>query len=270
MQTECRAQAIGPDTSNRTSSEVAMKIAVYIDGQDQLVSLYEPGRFCVYQGGGGDWTRTQEIAFAVGDSTSLAAIKSEIASAVAQLDGCEVLLSGSVKGFLYSYLQEEFGFRIWKSEGVLLKQLAEVELYEVERAEQQRSSSSSCAVAAGCASGGCGGGRARRAVAAPVDTARVGAATAAEDLGSGCFRIDLISALSGDAKLNSRQILLPILEGTAFDKLEILCDHLPKWFAPKLRELNLKADCAPLETGHGVKAIVSHAGGCGQQQEPVT
>jgi len=241
-----------------------MKIAVYIDAEDHLVSLYEPGRFCIYQGSGSDWTRTQEIAFAVGDSASLGSIKRAFASAVAQFDGCEVLLSGSVKGFLYSYLQE-FGFRIWKSEGVLVEQLAGVEQREIERAEAERAAPKSCAVAAGCASGGCGGGRARRVAAAPISTAE-GAAMAAEDLGSGRFRIDLISALSGHARLNSRQILLPILEGTAFDKLEILCDHLPRWFEPKLRELNLKADCVPLQAGHGVKAIVSHDNHCGGEQ----
>jgi Fe-only nitrogenase accessory protein AnfO len=147
--------------------------------------------------------------------------------------------------------------------------LAGVEQREHERAERQRNAPNSCAVAAGCASGGCGGGRARRVAAAAVGSAPDGAAMAAEDLGSGRYRIDLISALSADAKLNSRQVLLPILEGTAFDRLEILCDHLPKWFAPKLRELNLKADCVPLETGRGVKAIVSHEG-CSPQQEPVT
>ena len=116
--------------------------------------------------------RTQEIAFAVDDSTSLAAVKAALASAIAQFDGCDVLLSGSVKGFLYSFLQEEFGFRIWKSEGSLLEQLAGVEQRE-RRARRTGTPSrrKSCAAAAGCASGGCGGGRARRAAAAPVGTA---------------------------------------------------------------------------------------------------
>jgi len=239
-----------------------MKIAVYIDGHDQAVSLYEPGRFCIYQGSGSDWIRTQEIAFAVGDCTSLPAIKAALASAVARFDGCEVVLSGGVKGFLYAFLQEEFGFRIWRSDGSLLEQLAGVEQRERERAERQRKAPMSCA-AAGCASGGCGGGTARRAAAAPVGSALEGVAITPEDLGSGHFRIDLVAALGGDARLNSRQILLPILEGTPFDRLEILCDHLPRWFEPKARDLNLKVDCVPLETGHGVKAIVSHHSRCG-------
>lgn len=239
-----------------------MKIAVYVDADDQLVSLYEPGRLCVYQGSGGDWTRTQEIAFAVGDATSLGVIKRALASVIAQLDGCEVLLSGSLKGFLYSYLQE-FGYRLWRSEGVLREQLGWVEQREIERAEQQRNAASACAAAAGCASGGCGGGRARPSVADPFGAVRGDAAMAAEDLGGGRFRIDLATALGDNTGLNSRQILLPILEGSAFDTLEILCDHLPRWLAPKLHDLNLKADCTPREHGHGVKAIVSHVGGCG-------
>jgi len=241
-----------------------MKIAVYIDGQDELVSLYEPGRFCVYQGSGSEWTRTQDIAFAVDGSNSLAAVKAALTAAIAQFDGCEVLLSGSVKGFLYSFLQEEFGFRIWKSEGAVSEQLAAVEQRELERAEAAPNAATSCAVAASCASGGCGGGRGQlRRVAAPDVSSSEKTPVAAEDLGGGSLRIDLVAALAGDSKLNSRQILLPILEGTAFEKLEIVCDHLPKWFVPKLRELNLKADCMPLSVGHGVKAIVSRDVRCG-------
>ncbi len=144
-----------------------MKIAAYIDAHDQLVSLYEPGRFCVYQGSGNDWTRTQEIAFALGGSTSLATIKAALASAANQFDGCDVLLSGGVKGFLYAFLQEEFGVRIWKSQGALFEQLAAVEQRELERAERERLEPKSCAAAAGCASRGCGGKAARSAAMAP-------------------------------------------------------------------------------------------------------
>ncbi|WP_022722258.1 Fe-only nitrogenase accessory protein AnfO [Rhodopseudomonas sp. B29] len=237
-----------------------MKIAVYIDGQDRLVSLYEPGRFCIYEGRGNDWTLTREIAFAVGDG-SLAAIKAALAAAAAQFGDCEVLLSGSVKGFLYSLLQEEFGFRVWKSDGLAFEQLAAVEQHELQRATQASKAAASCASASSCASAGCGGRKARP-VSLPENPRQV-TSVAAEDLGGGTFRIDLAAALGRDSGLNSRQILLPILEGSAFDKLEILCDHLPRWFDAKLSDLNLKAECTPREHGRGVKAVVSHVGGCG-------
>ncbi|MGP9811994.1 Fe-only nitrogenase accessory protein AnfO [Rhodopseudomonas sp. NSM] len=239
-----------------------MKIAAYIDGQDQLVSLYQPGQFCIYEGSGADWTMVQTTAFTLDESLSLAAIKTALASAVAKFDGCEVLLSGGIKGFPYAYLQEEFGFRIWKSEGPLAEQLAGVEQHERERAEQQRSSSA-CAVAAGCASGACGGGRSRRVAAAPAGIAVESTAMAAEDLGGGHLRIDLVAAMRAAAKLNSRQVLLPILEGAAFERLDIICDHLPRWFEAKLGEMNLKVDVVPLEAGQGIKAIVSSGVRCG-------
>ncbi|MBI5132639.1 MAG: Fe-only nitrogenase accessory protein AnfO [Rhodopseudomonas palustris] len=238
-----------------------MKIAVYIDGQGRLVSLYEPGQFCIYEGSGGDWIAKREIAFAV-DNGGLAAVKAALAAAVADFGDCEVLLSGSVKGFLYSYLQEEFGLRVWKSEGMPVEQLAAVEQHEVDRAAQQQDNAASCVAAAGCSGGACGGGRARRPAVIPSAAMPEGLSTAAEDLGGGYFRIDLAGALEADASLNSRQILLPILESSAFDTLEILCDHLPRWFEPKLHDLNLKADCTRLDHGHGVKVIVAHDRGC--------
>ena len=71
----------------------------------------------------------------------------------------------------------------------------------------------------------------------------------------GCSRVNLIEALESDASRNSWDVLWPILSEGAFSQLEILCAHVPRWFAGALEELGLAAQYRPAR--EGVAAIVS-------------
>lgn len=75
-----------------------------------------------------------------------------------------------------------------------------------------------------------------------------------ERVADGHYRINLIAELQRDQALNSRMALIPILEGQAFEKLEILCDHVPRWFSSALIELNLRAESQV--TAQGVNMLV--------------
>ena len=56
--------------------------------------------------------------------------------------------------------------------------------------------------------------------------------------------------------LNSRQILMPVLEGGAFSEVEVICDHLPRWLERKIADLGLEASSETLP-GIGVVATVT-------------
>ena len=55
----------------------------------------------------------------------------------------------------------------------------------------------------------------------------------------GYFYSDLRDVMNGKTSYNSKQILLPFLKKGAFEGLELLCDHVPKWFDKELPALNL-------------------------------
>ena len=55
---------------------------------------------------------------------------------------------------------------------------------------------------------------------------------------------------------NSKDVLLPLLEDGGFRRLDISCDHLPRWFERKLADLDLRAQVTP--TARGIEALVEH------------
>jgi len=73
----------------------------------------------------------------------------------------------------------------------------------------------------------------------------------------GEFWIDLKEALEHESGQTSRQILIPFLERGRFRKLEILCDHLPKWLTWELERLGMSAESEAIDvTGHGQRVTI--------------
>lgn len=232
-----------------------MRIAVYLDAASTLVSLYEPGTIHLYDDASGSWQDTQTVAFAFRPGMSILETKVAIKHMAAQLRDCRVLLSGDLRGMVYSVLQEELGYHTWKSEGSLLEQLATVADKEVGYAAELAAAAAAEAAApkvpiSGCGGGGGGrgGGPQKHKLPAPQ----------AELIEQGHYRIDLAQVMARDPNLNSRLALIPIMESTPFQKLEILCDHLPRWFEQKLTALHLRAEVEHL--GSGVRALVFRHG----------
>lgn len=56
----------------------------------------------------------------------------------------------------------------------------------------------------------------------------------------GFYHIDLRGVMKPDIALNSKDVLRPFFKQTPFQQLEIICEHLPKWFEYELPGLKLK------------------------------
>jgi hypothetical protein len=59
---------------------------------------------------------------------------------------------------------------------------------------------------------------------------------------AGYYAADLREVMKRQAGLNSKDVLLPFFQHTAFSRLEIVCDHIPRWFEKELPALKLRAD----------------------------
>lgn len=222
-----------------------MKIAVHTDATGRPVSLYEDGIIHLYEGGGDRWSEIGEFAFALPDGASIPLVRGLVERVAANLRDCRTLISGDRNGYIYSLLGQEMGFSCWTSEGAVGDQLAMVERKQLELADPQNAACAS----AGCASSSCGG---RKAVSCGPDIE----VPSPEDLGNGRLRIDIAAVMRQQPGLNSRQILFPVLEGGAFTELEVICDHLPRWFDRKLVELGLAQSSETLP-GVGVVATIT-------------
>jgi Fe-only nitrogenase accessory protein AnfO len=212
-----------------------MEIAAYLDAENMPVSLYGNGALRLYDDGlpGGAWRAGAAISFRLDERMTLAQVKAAVVGAVRALGDCRVLLSGEVRGLPYSLLQEEHGFRAWRSEGELSRQLDYVRARETEAAVQKKYEIVL---------------RASQPVPAPMPV---------RDGEAGHYWIDLRAALEHASNPTSRNILIPFLVAGRFGKLEVLCDHLPKWMAWEFERMDLAAETETLDaTDSGLKVTV--------------
>lgn len=215
-----------------------MKIACYLDAHGRPASLYRPGCLRVFEAAdedaSGRWRECGQVPFLIDEDMSLAAVRAALAGLVTALDPtCRVLLSDEVRGLPYSLLQEEYGFRVWKSAGELERQLDEVRAHEEKSRAERRFEIVL---------------RANQPVPAPV--------LIAGGL-PGHYWIDLRAALDHHSNPTSRIILIPFLAAGNFVKLEVLCDHLPKWMAWELERMDLNAESEPADdSGVGLRVNI--------------
>jgi Fe-only nitrogenase accessory protein AnfO len=237
-----------------------MKIACYINERGSMAGLDEKGWICLYEQDAEGWAKIMESPLDMTSGQSLQAIKAGIRHAVAQFDDCEVFVVSELKGLLHAVLKEEYGFRTWKSEGALVEQLDSVARHDqdfVAAHAVREATVHTCAAPAGhsgCGGGGCGSRPFSRATAQSESGTPL---PAPKPLGDGCYRINLAEILENDSSLNSKQVLVPFMACVAFKRLEVLCDHVPRWFGRELGKLNLVvASEEPDMSGKGMMVIV--------------
>lgn len=228
-----------------------MKIAACIDEAGTVSTLDRTGAVCLFGREDAGWAEQARIAFDLASSPTLAGRKAVLRDLAARLGDCRVLLTAGEVGIVPAILQEELGFRLWRSEGDLADQLESVAARETERAAEAAKAALSppvpiptapLSLGGGC--GGSGGAPRRRGGPAPTADILAQAKVGLEIVGDPAesrFRLDLAAALDLGAGLNSRDILIPILVGPPFRSLEIFCDHPPRWLAESVASLGLIA-----------------------------
>lgn len=205
-----------------------MKIAAIINDAGQVVNSFERAQLCLYEQGPGGWTLKKQLGIELHEQMGLAEVKARLKHVCSQLEGCEVFLVNELHGLLHVLLQE-MKFRIWKSAGGITEQMDLVAQKEAEAANFVP-----------------------KPLPVPLPVG---------DSSDGHYRINLAEAMENDPSLNSRQILIPVLEKFAFQKLEIMCDHLPRWFPQECERRDfIKVSETPLDAGHGLKVIIQPRG----------
>lgn len=236
-----------------------MKIATHVDAVGRIANLYTPGEVCLYDNASGAWHLVWRTPFHITTDMSLAEVKAALRAVVRGLGDCRTLLSGEVRGLLYSVLQEEGGLRVWKSDGDPVPQLDQIARQDAQLAVQREKEAAEQAFVAlfSTPGGGCSGGgdfaNLSRKKRSPQALRAILSLT--ESLGEGRIRIDLSDILTRFKTANSMDVLLPLLEDRPFTSLEILCDHLPRWFGGKIADLDLNAEIT--KSAKGITALVA-------------
>jgi len=249
--------------------EDRMKIATFINDNGDVAGFYEKGRLCRYEHVSGAWKITGEVALDIDAEMGLLETKELFFSAMSQFEDCKVFIVKKFKGLFHALLMEELGFHTWKSEGTVTEQLDNVVVLEKEyvaELEKQALENAGKPPVRSGGHGGCGGGcsssrqTARTGQDSGPCTADIPLPVPLGDKEEGHYVVHLAEILQDNPALNSWQVLVPTLEKKAFKKLEIICDHIPKWFNNELRNLKLTAGPeAPDESGQWLKVVVSPA-----------
>jgi Fe-only nitrogenase accessory protein AnfO len=208
-----------------------MKIAVLVDGAEQAISFGETGIVKLYCKQNDGWKAAKEIVFGIDDLVSINEIRERIRKMAEALDDCKVFVAAEVAGVPYAIL-EGMGFNIWKIKGAP----AEFLDYIAEKEAQGQTVTV-------------------KAVEKPipVKTGR-----------EGCYFIDLKTILDKDSTLTSKQVLLPFLQNTDFIELEVICEHVPLWFAKEFPGLKLSATTEQLAAEQCKVIVRSEIGCCGE------
>lgn len=182
-----------------------MKIAVFVDSQGEIAPLFTPGVVRVFAHCGNHWQPVKDIPYALCQDMGLAEIRTRTLAMLAELAACRHFVAQDIHGALLAWF-DGMGIAMWRCRGAPEACLTAIR-------------------------GAVGQGRPERV--------SVQQAFIQPGMDDGEYHINLMSALASDAGLTSKQLLLPFLQTQAFTRINIICDHLPKWFAQKLPALNL-------------------------------
>lgn len=194
-----------------------MKIAVFLDAQGQVAPLTTPGMVTLFSRDSGHWLVYRKIAFDLSSCTSLEAIRERTLAMLAQIPACRHFVTRDVHGAPRAWF-DGLGLTLWQCTGEPEPALDTI-------AQQQP--------------------------AEPEPVTLLPQAFIRPGAEPGEFYVDLIAALraGADDTHTAKLLLVPLLGREEFTRLELLCDHVPKWFA-RLAEYHLTYHSTPLDDGN--------------------
>lgn len=195
---------------------MSMKIAVFIGKDGKTISLNQSGTTRVYIKEKEEWKIEKEIAFVSNDLMGSVIIRDNVKNMANLLYDCRVFVAREVKGIPYTVL-DGMGFNIWKVDGApedFLELVVKGE--EEEKLNKQKP----------------------EVIPTPMKSGK-----------EGNYFIDMKTEMQNNANFTSKQIILPFIKKTTFNELEIICGHVPPWFAGEFNKLNLRSEIEKLNEG---------------------
>ncbi|WP_010254223.1 Fe-only nitrogenase accessory AnfO family protein [Treponema primitia] len=191
-----------------------MKIAILLDAEGRAASFTEQGTIYVYERRDDVWAADRKQDFVSAAYTTMADLRSYICKITAWLGECKVLAAKRSNGY-YRLAFEGCGVALWAVEGSPPQFISQIESFYTKSPELQPDHQPAAVPS--------------KTYITPIPGK------------TGFYAADLRDVMAHKAGINSRELLLPFFEEAQFERLEIICDHVPRWFNEELGRLNLKA-----------------------------
>jgi Fe-only nitrogenase accessory protein AnfO len=203
-------------------------MAIFLNSEGLTAALEEAGSIRVYtkNSTNDSWEISEEFAFSLLESSSILELRNLISSMIQRIGDCRIFVAREVAGQLYNVLEAN-RFTIYEVEGKPEQFLDSILASE---AEETRKSIEKSKQVTECY---------------PEKTNL-----------EGVYYINLQVAMSADPNLTSKKILLPFLMKKDFKVLEVICDHIPKWFDVEFEKLGLNSTSSKFRE-NDYKVIIS-------------
>jgi Fe-only nitrogenase accessory protein AnfO len=212
-----------------------MKIAVLVDENGIAVPYNEGGNIELYAYEGKSWHCIKAAALDVDEGTNIAEVRARVHAVMVIIEDCKVFMVEAIKSLPIGIF-DGYGITVWNHKGIPMEAFDFVKEQEENIVRQKRSCCDKPSCKSTCSS-------------SMGETAQTDTPIAIENIGEGYYKVELAKMLKSDRTLNSKQILIPFFQSTAFQKLEIICDHVPKWFEREFGPLKLQFDTEESKDG---------------------
>ncbi len=188
-----------------------MKISVVESNNQKTSSIFDPGFIATYEENGGEWKVLNRFENKVCNAKSIAAVRMAVEDTIKQLDNVKIVIASKIPGIAFGIF-EVAGFEIFLIEKNGFDVLDSVKKEMVEIIEKQQEKPSKFDIMQFLEPG----------------------------MNKGDFCINMEEILSKNPQLTSKKILLPYLNNGEFNRLDVICSHIPKWFTKDLSVLGFE------------------------------
>ncbi|MGA9189742.1 MAG: Fe-only nitrogenase accessory protein AnfO [Methanosarcina sp.] len=178
-----------------------MKIAVVESNNQKTSSIFEPGFVATYENDGGEWKVINRFENKVCNAKGIAAVRMAVADTIKQLDDVKIVVASEIPGVSFGIF-EAAGFEIFLVKNCVLDVLDSVKKEMLEVIEEQQEKPRKFDI---------------------VQFLEPG-------MYKGDFCLNMEEILSKNPQLTSKKILIPYLKNGEFNRLDVICSHVPKWF----------------------------------------
>jgi Fe-only nitrogenase accessory protein AnfO len=184
-------------------------IAVLINDSEETCSWQHNGIVALFQKSNEKWIKVKSIPYLIPlDEYDLNLIRDYYLHLLSELDDCKIFVAKKLSGFLINLLDYN-KLNIYELNGNPVDFLNSVYISEERKKEQKLFLESQV-----------------------ID---LFAPRKMDELGN--YKLDLYKLLHSDSKVTSKQIIIPFLKEQTIRNLEVVCDHIPKWFDRLLKEM---------------------------------
>lgn len=193
-----------------------MKVAALLDEDGRAATPQAGGTIHVFELTDQMWRNSRSIEFPAPDSSSMGQLRERIGEVCRWLDDCQILAARATNGY-YRVTFASFNVALWPVRGTpeeFVDQLANFYVQAALHPTQPETPDPD-----------------------PLSIEPVAGRM-------GHYSTDLCGAMGQPGAHTSKTLLLPFLAQASFQRLDVLCDHVPKWFERTLPELGLAAKIA--------------------------